>query len=138
MSQQNEVHMRSQGFALITVLLFTIILSLLALAMIQVSLLEVSASGYYQSKILALIDAENKLRRAEHKLVAGEIPREAVLIPQQVCGVKFYRLAVICKAGATKHSLQSTYAKLDDPSRCEPKPKVTEGRQGEKQLIMNN
>lgn len=124
----------AKGFVLVTVLLFVFILSLLALTLSQVSLMETKMSGYYQEKILSLVDAENKLIKDEGILATGQIPREAILITDTVCGVKFYRLTAAGKFGATKSVVQSTFVKIGDVSHCDPKPKIKAGRQSWKEL----
>jgi len=130
--------MQNRGFVLIPMLLFAFIFSLLALLAIQESVIETQASSYYRAKILSLIDAENKLLVMENKLAKGEIPQDAELIPEQVCGIKFYRLTATGKAGSSKSYVQSTYVKLDDSQHCEPRPVMKGGRQGVRQLRTKN
>lgn len=128
----------AQGFVLIFTLLITFILSLLALTLVQVSLMETKMGVYYWEKTLSLIDAENKLLKAETTLIAGQVPREATLITDEICGVKFYRVTTSGKFGTTESVLQSTFAKIGDISRCPVKPKIKEGQQGWVEKVMNN
>jgi len=122
----HPVHVKhAKGFILVTVLLVTLLLSLIALTMSQTSLMENKMVSYYQSKSWDLVAAENKLLQAENDLFLGKIPREAILIPAGVCGVKFYRINISQKTTV----LSSTYAHLEDFSHCDPKPQVKEGRQ---------
>jgi len=124
----------AKGFVLIFTLLITFILSLLALTLAQVSLMESKMGAYYQEKTLSLIDAENKLIKDESVLVAGVVPRDAVLVTGEICGVKFYRVTTDGKFGATKSTVQSTFAKIGDTSHCDPKPKVKDGRESWKEI----
>ena len=119
--------MRESGFILITVLLFTLMLSLIITALVRISLMESKMSDYYQTKVLSLIDGENKLIKDEADLAAGKVPRDAELIPDKTCGVKFYRIKVVNQKSVAS-GLSSTYAKLVDASHCGQKPKIKEGR----------
>ena len=105
-------------------------MSLLALTLVQVSLMETKMSAYYQEKTLSLINAENKLLKDESVFAAGQVPHDAVLITDEICGVKFYRIITSGKFGATISVLQSVFAKIGEVEHCPIKPKVKEGRQG--------
>ncbi len=121
--------MSAKGFVLIFTLLITFILSLLALTLVQVSLMETKMGVYYQEKTLSLIDAENKLIKDEAILLVGQVPHDAILITDEICGVKFYRVTTSGKFGTTESILQSVFAKLGDVAHCTIKPKIKEGQQ---------
>ena len=91
-------------------------------------------SVYYQEKTQSLIAAENKLLKDEAMLSGNQVPRDAQLITDEICGVKFYRITAAGKFAATQSVLQSVFAKIGDVSHCIPKPKTKEGRQAWREI----
>ena len=112
---------KKNGSALIIAMLFVFILSALVLVVLERSALESRMVGYFSAKNMTLAVLEQTLASKEQELLKGKIPREAALISNRICGVTFYLL--------TLKNLQSTFAKVGDMSKCDPKPIIAEGRQ---------
>jgi Tfp pilus assembly protein PilX len=118
-----------QGMVLVMVILFLSVVSLLALNLLNASLLETKMSSYYQNKAQAFYQAENYLTQSEQAILRGEQIANAEIIDADVCGVTFYRVFANAECHGAWGKLQSTLAKIDDLSHCEPKPNIKQGRQ---------
>jgi len=125
----NKKYTHEKGMVLVMVLLFLSVISLLAINLLNTSLLETKMSGYYQNKSKSFYQAENYLAQSEQAILAGEKIANAEIIDTDVCGVTFYRVFASAEHNSAQSKLQSTLAKIDDLSHCDPKPNVREGRQ---------
>ncbi len=118
------------GAVLVTTLLFLVIVTLLTLSVIQVGLLETKMSQNYQDKIFATQMAEIKLVEIEKQLLQGKSQSsgQVILISDELCGVKFYRVTATGTYHNANSTVQSTYAMVGDTSSCASAPDVTTGR----------
>ena len=122
-----------KGSSIITAMLFNVVLTLLVLSMLEKNLLDRKISGYFENSSLAFIKAEKALLAMENKLKNGEMPKNAEVISSDICGVTFYKLISTGKSGIASKTIQSTFAKTNDISKCTPKPLIIEGRQSWKE-----
>jgi Tfp pilus assembly protein PilX len=125
----NKKLTHEKGMVLIVVILFLSVVSLLALNLLNTSLLETKMSNYYQNKARTFYQAENYLIQSEQAILRGEQIANAEIIDAGICGVTFYRVFAEAKYNAVHSKLQSTLAKINDLSICNPKPMVKQGRQ---------
>jgi Tfp pilus assembly protein PilX len=120
---------------LLTVLLFLTMISVLVLAMLDTSLLETKMSNNYLNKMQLFYSAEAKLKQNERAILSNQIPAGAELM-QQICGIDLYQVIIeMNDTTSSKIKLQSTVAKVGDISKCDPKPKISAGRQSFRKIF---
>lgn len=110
-------------------MLFNVVLTLLVLSMLEKNLLYRKINSYFENSSLAFIKAEKALLVMENELKNEKIPKNAEIISSDICGVTFYKLTSTGKSGIASKTIQSTFAKINDISKCTPKPLIKEGRQ---------
>jgi len=121
------------GYILISVLFFLTVLYLLVTGLMEVALLESKMSANYAQQIENLYATDQALIEYEQKILEGNPPSNAKIIQpvanSSICGVTYYRVTATHAHGMNSTQIESTYAKLGDISKCNPKPIVQEGRQ---------
>lgn len=120
-----------KGMVLIIVMLFLLIISFLAINLLNTSLLETKMSNYYYNKTHAFYIAENNLEKYELEILEGKIKSAEIteIVDANVCGATFYRITACAKYNEVLSILQSTFAKIGDPSKCNKTLNIKPGRQ---------
>lgn len=124
-----EVQTTQSGMVLVLVMLFLLVLTLIVTSGLSIVIMETKMSKNFVSYVTLMQAAENKLSQYEQKLVqSGKAPGSEI-ISTDLCNVTIYRVTASVIQGTASCELQSTFAKVGDTSRCEPKPNIVQGRQ---------
>jgi len=119
----------TNGFILVTTMLFLLVVSLLAISVLNMNLLEDKMNIFHQDKIRAFYKAENILLDAERRILVGLDVSNIQIVDTNICGVTFYRLIVEAEYHGAKSILQSVFAKISNFENCPSKPNINLGRQ---------